>query len=210
MTTVLTKTPFLIAVVTAGLVLAMAAPLMAVEEQPLEVLRDKVSRGLAILNDPRYRSGDARDLQAEHMWALSRETFDFVAMSRLVLASHWPAFTPEQRRAFVREFAAYLRRAYLPDLLEKYNGERLEYLGQVLLSKTRARVEVLVYWRDRAFPVTAKMIRRAETWKIYDVSALGISAMHNYRAQFQAMLREEPPARVIEILKNRHGGAGDG
>lgn len=205
-----TKRHIVTGIITAGLVLAMAVPPMAVEKEPLEVLRDKVSRGLAILNDPRYRSGDARDLQAEQIWSLSRETFDFVAMSRLVLASHWPAFTPEQRRAFVREFAAYLRRAYLPDLLEKYNGERLEYLRQVLLSQNRARVDVLVYWRGRAIPVTAKMIRRSGTWKIYDVSALGISAMQNYRAQFQAMLREEPPARIIEILKNRHGGTGGG
>lgn len=199
-----------ISIVAAGLVIAVACPLMAVEEQPIEVLRDKVTRGLAILNAPRYQSAEMRTLQAEQMWDLTRETFDFAVMARLVLASHWPAFTPAQQQAFVREFAAYLRRAYLPDLLEKYNGERLEYMRQVLVSETRARVEVLVYWRDRAIPLSAKMIFRGGTWKIYDVSALGISAMQNYRAQFQALLREEPPARVIDILRNRHGGAGDG
>lgn len=200
----------LISIVATGLVLVMASPLLAVEDQPMEVLRENVSRGLAILNAPQYQSAEMKALQAEHMWALTRETFDFAAMSRLVLASHWPTFTPAQQQAFVRAFAAYLRRTYLPDLLENYNGERLEYLGQVYVSKTRARVAAVVHWRDRAIPVTAKMIRRAGTWKIYDVSALGISAMQNYRAQFRSLLREMPPAQVIDILRNRHRNTGDG
>jgi phospholipid transport system substrate-binding protein len=205
-----TKHHILISIVATGLVLVMAPHLPAVEDQPMEVLRENVSRGLAILNAPQYQSAEMKALQAEHMWALTREAFDFAVMARLVLAAHWPAFTPAQQQAFVREFAAYLRRAYLPDLLAKYNGERLEYVRQVLISKTRARVDVLVYWRDRAIPVTAKMILRAGTWKIYDISALGISAMQNYRAQFQSLLREEPPARVIDILRNRRGHADDG
>lgn len=195
---------------TAWLVLSAALPLTAAENQPLAVLREKVTRGLAILNDPQYQSPARRALQAERIWALSRETFDFTVMSRLVLASRWAAFTPEQQQAFVREFAAFLRRAYLTDLLEHYNGERIEYRRQVLISDNRAKVDVLVHWRNREIPVTAKMIRRGNQWKIYDVSSLGISAMQNYRAQLQWLLREKTPEQVIESLKNSRGRAFDG
>jgi len=76
---------------------------------------------------------------------------------------------------------------------------------QEQVSSTRARVDVVVLWRARRIPITAKMIRREGTWKIYDVSSLGISAMQNYRAQFRWLLQQETPARVIEILQNRQG-----
>lgn len=188
-----------------------ALPSHAAEDQPMSVLRHKITRGLAILNDTQYRSSaEGRSLQGERIWALSRETFDFTVMSRLVLASRWMDFTPDQQAAFVREFAAFLRRAYLPELLERYNGEQIEFVRQVMVSPTRAKVEVLVSWRGRRIPVTAKMIRREDTWKIYDVSSLGISAVQNYRAQFQWMLRDETPAQVIERLKNSHGRGVDG
>jgi phospholipid transport system substrate-binding protein len=192
------------------LLLGLAGPPRAAAEQPMAVLREKVSRGLSILNDPRYRSAAGRAVQGDRIWALSRETFDFAVMSRLVLASHWQAFTPEQQTAFIEAFAAFLRRAYLPDLLAQYNGEQLEYVREVMLAAGRARVDVLVHWRDRRIPVTAKMIRRRGTWKIYDVSSLGISAMQNYRAQFQWLLRRETPARVIDILNRSHGRSVDG
>jgi phospholipid transport system substrate-binding protein len=128
-------------------------------------------------------------------------------MSRLVLASRWYDFTPEQQMTFVHEFAEFLRRSYLPELLEKYNGEQVEYVRQEQVSSTKAHVDVVVLWRARRIPITAKMIRREGTWKIYDVSSLGISAMQNYRAQFRWLLQQETPARVIEILKSSQGPA---
>ena len=204
------KRHLLVGTLATWLALATALPLMAAEDQPLAVLREKVARGLAILNDPHYRPPERRALQAERIWALSRETFDFAVMSRLVLASRWPAFTPEQQQAFVREFAAFLRRAYLTDLLEQYNGEQIEYRRQVLVSENRAKVDVLVHWRNREIPVTAKMIRRGNQWKIYDVSSFGVSAVQNYRAQFQWLLREKTPEQVIESLKNSRGRSFDG
>jgi phospholipid transport system substrate-binding protein len=188
-----------------GLVFGMMSPTMASDEQPLTVLRQKIDEGLSILNDPRYQAGADRARQGHRIWQLSREIFDYAAMSRLVLSSRWNDFTPAQQEAFTREFAAFLRRAYLPSLLDNYNGERIEYVRQVMVSSRQARVETLVVWRDREIPVTVKMLRRDGPWKIYDVSSLGISAVMNYRAQLHWMLRQETPDRVIEILRNSKG-----
>ena len=126
-------------------------------------------------------------------------------MSRLVLSSYWKNFTPEQRTDFIREFASFLRRTYLPLLLEKYNGEQIIYQRQIMLSATRAQVEVLVLWQDKEIPLTVRMIRREGDWRVYDVSALGISALKNYRAQFRGLLQDETPDEVIERLRNQPG-----
>jgi phospholipid transport system substrate-binding protein len=40
-------------------------------------------------------------------------------------------------------------------------------------------------------------------WKVYDIEALGISAVRNYRAQFKSLLSKETPDQVIERLKQK-------
>lgn len=193
------------AMIVIGLVLGLVSPMKASSGQPLEVLRDKIEQGLAILNDPRHQAAEDRSRQANRIWQLSREIFDDRAMSRRVLSSRWHDFSPAQQQAFVREFPAFLRRTYLPLLLEKYGGQQVEYVRQVMVSSRQARVEALVLWHDRKIPVTVKMIRRHGQWKIYDFSALGFSAVMNYRAQLHWMLQQETPAGVIEILRSRKG-----
>ena len=53
--------------------------------------------------------------------------FDFVRMSRLVLGKNWRRATPEQQKAFVREFQELLIRTYATALLN-YSGQEIAYL----------------------------------------------------------------------------------
>ena len=201
------KYPLFSIILMTGVAFGLALPVTASEIQPMDTLKDRIDKGLALLNDASCLTPACRIRQERRLWQLLQESFDFFTMSRLVLASRWHDFTPEQQMTFVHEFAEYLRRSYLPELLEKYNGEQVEYVRQEQVSSTKARVDVVVLWRARRIPITAKMTRREGTWKIYDVSSLGISAMQNYRAQFRWLLQQETPARVIEILKSRPGPA---
>jgi ABC-type transporter MlaC component len=173
--------------------------------QPLEVLRGKISQGLAILNDRQYATAGSLAIREERLRLLTLELFDFSTMSRMVLSSHWNDFTLEEQSAFVQAFTQFLQRTYLPVLLDRYNGEQIEYLRQVLVSSSRARVEVQVLWRNKTVPIDVKMIRHQGLWQVYDVDALGFSAIRNYRAQFQWLLQQETPAQVIERLKHTPG-----
>jgi ABC-type transporter MlaC component len=40
-------------------------------------------------------------------------------------------------------------------------------------------------------------------WKVYDLSALGISAVGNYRAQLHWILQKKTPEEVIEMFKEK-------
>jgi phospholipid transport system substrate-binding protein len=175
------------------------------DRQPMEVLREGVSQGLAFLDDQTYRGVDGRAAQEAHIRELTMTLFDFTTMSRMVLSSYWGDFTTAQQTAFVHAFRAFLQRTYLPILLDRYNGEQIEYVRQIRLSNSRARVEVRVLHRGRAIPVDVKMIRRIGRWRVYDVDALGFSAVAIYRAQFKWLLGRETPAQVIERLLRSQG-----
>lgn len=187
-----------------GMVVGLASPSAAAAPQPLDVLQARVDQGLATLNAPPCQTPDCRSRKEERLWQLSRELFDYTTMSRRILSANWKNFTPEQQAAFVREFAEYLRRTYLPLILRRYSGQQIKYVRQVRLSPTRVRVDAHVLWREREIPLSAKMIYRDGTWKIYDLSSFGISTVMNYRAQFRWMLLSETPDQVIDLLRKRN------
>jgi phospholipid transport system substrate-binding protein len=181
----------------------MAVPAVADGEQPIEALQRGVEAGFRVLKDPEFIDADRKEAQQQKLRAILEQVFDFRVFSQKVLASNWKKFTPPQRKEFVRVFAEFLGKFYIGKLQEKYKDERLIYVGQEMRSDTRALVHIKVVWKGQEIPVDLRMIKRRGLWKVYDIEALGISAVRNYRAQFQSLLSKETPAQIIERLKKK-------
>lgn len=179
----------------------IAATSLAAGDQPIDALRRGVDEGLQILQNPGYKAAEKKDAQQQKLWAILERLFDFHEFSKRVLASNWKDFTPAQRQEFVRVFSDFLGKFYLGKLQEKYKDEALIFAGQTLTSPSQALVNVRVVWKGQNIPVDLQMLKRKGLWRVYDIEFLGISAVKNYRAQFQFILQTETPARVIERLK---------
>ena len=185
------------------LYLVIAAPAFSLADQPLDDLRQGVDKGIQILEDPRYEDASMKKVQQQKLWEVTLQIFDFREFSRRVLASHWKKFTPRQRNEFSQTFAEFLGRFYLGRVQNRYNGEKIFYVNQKLISKSRALVEIKVLWKNVEIPVELRMKKKHGTWKVYDLSALGVSAVSNYRAQFHWMLQNQKPDQAIEALKEK-------
>ena len=185
------------------LYLLVAMPSLSYADQPLEDLRRGVDQGIQILEDSRYEDASLKKIQQQKLWEVTQQIFDFREFSRRVLASHWKKFTPEQRSEFSQTFAEFLGKFYLGRVQNRYNGEKIFYVNQKLISKSRALVEIKVLWKNVEVPVELRMKKKHGTWKVYDLSALGVSAVSNYRAQFNWILQNETPDQVINTLKER-------
>ena len=72
-----------------------------------------------------------------------------------------------------------------------------------MISDSRALVEIEVTWKKLKVPLTLRMTNRSGKWKVYDLSALGLNAVSNYRAQFKSILRKESPKQIIGRLKDK-------
>ena len=180
-----------------------AIPALADGDGPIDTLQKGVDEGLRILQDPKFRDAKLKDVQQQKLGIILKQFFDFHEFSRRVLASHWKKFTLSQRKEFVAVFGEFLSKFYLGKLQEKYKDETLIFVGQELKTPTRALVNVQVVWKGQEVPVDLRMIKRKGLWKVYDIEFLGISAVRNYRAQFQSILRKEIPGQVIERLKQK-------
>jgi phospholipid transport system substrate-binding protein len=183
------------------LLTALEAPVLSLEEQPLEALQQGIDASMKILTDPGRKDPARKEIELQNLFEITREVFDFKEFSRRVLASHWQEFTPGQRKEFVDVFSEFLGKFYLNKLQEKYNNEKVICLNQEIIGTTRALVYIKVLWQYLEIPVKIRMIKRNGKWKAYDLSVLGISAVMNYRAQFNMVLSKESPQQVIDRLK---------
>jgi phospholipid transport system substrate-binding protein len=185
------------------LLVLTAIPALADGDRPIDALQKGVEKGLRILNDRGFDEVDRKQAQQQKLRIILEQLFDFYEFSRRVLASNWKKFTPTQREEFVKVFTEFLGKFYMGKLQEKYKDETLLYVSQELKTPTRAQVKVQVVWKGQKIPVDLRMIKRKGFWKVYDIQVLGISAVRNYRAQFQSILRKETPGQVIERLKQK-------
>ena len=185
------------------LLICTAIPALADGDQPIEALQKGVEAGFRILKDPEFSDAERKEAQQQKLRIILEQLFDFRIFSKKVLASNWKNFSPSQRKEFVRVFAEFLGKFYMGKLQEKYKDETLIYVGQEMISATRALVNIKVVWKGRKVPVDLRMIKHKGLWKVYDIQFLGISAVRNYRAQFKSLLSKETPDQVIERLKQK-------
>ena len=180
--------------------------------EPMEVLKQHVERGLAVLTDPEFADLEEHDVgfnaQREQLCAVAQEMFDPYLFSVLSLGANWKRFSEDERDAFVSEFATYLCRYYLSRLQTWYSNETVEYIDQTYVNDARANVDVAVIWNNTRLPITIRMAWRHGEWRAFDAVVSGVSAVMIFRSQFASFLKKGAPADLIEDLRQR--GAANG
>jgi phospholipid transport system substrate-binding protein len=185
------------------LLILLGLPSLSRGEQPIDVLQRNINRGIAILRDPQYLESNKKGAQQERLCQVAWQLFDFKELSKRVLTYRWRSFSPTQRQQFTDVFAEFLCKYYLSRLQQRYADEKVIYLGQRLLSDAKASVRVNVLWKGLEVPVKVRMLKRDGTWRVYDISVLGISGTQNYRAQIQELLLRMSPDQIIALIENR-------
>jgi len=181
----------------------LSTPSVGHSEQPIDVLQKNINTGIAILEDSQYQNITEKNRQQEILCEAASEAFDFKEFSKRVLGSNWRTFTPRQRKQFFEVFSEFLCKYYITRLQERYTGEKVIYLSQHSLADSTALVKVNVLWKGVEVPVEVRMLKRNDTWKVYDIIVLGVSGVRNYRAQFQTILLKQSPTQVIGLIEKR-------
>ena len=192
-----------VAVLSAALVLPgflMLAPGVARgAPSPREVVEGNSERVLAILN-----SGDSDDEKIKRLQEIAYTTIDFDTVSRLVLAKYWKQFTPEQRQQFEDEFKRALTVSYGRRIgqfgQEKVVllGERQEPLGDVTVQSH------IVGGKAGDIKVDYRLRQKDSTWYVIDVIVEGVSIVSSYRTQFQEIIGQGGPERLLAELHQKN------
>jgi phospholipid transport system substrate-binding protein len=171
--------------------------------EPLEAVRQNIEEGMRVLEDPRYEDDSRKPEQMQILWEVMQRTYDFEEFSRKVLGSGWFKFSQRQRSEFVKVFSEFLGKFYLGKLQNRYSGQKINFLSQKMINESRALLDIEVIWNKVEIPVTLRVTNRSGKWKVYDLTALGINAVSNYRAQFKSIIKKESPRQLIARLKEK-------
>jgi len=187
------------------LIMVLAARQASAQEiKPIDALRGPLDSALAILQDPRYRSGSEREAQKERLWEIIRKVFDFEGITMLAVGQNWKLFSPEQKKVFTDVFTTRLGNSYLNKIQGNFNNEKVEFLSQEMLSASKARVKTKIIREVDSIPVDYSVRPVDGAWRIYDVVIEGVSLVANYRSQFNDILSKDSPAVLIERVRSQN------
>ncbi len=136
--------------------------------------------------------------------------FDFIRMSRSVLAQNWKKASREQKLSFVRAFRTLMVRTYAVALLE-YTDQKIHVLPAKLKpgdKNVTVRMEVLQKGKPSVM-INYRLRLKKKGWKVYDIVVDGISLIANYRTSFASEIKQQGLDALIARLK-KHNQKADG
>lgn len=179
----------------------------AVAEPPAarEVFDGQIKTALTVLRDKSLNQGQKRQKIVE----LADQQMDFETMSRLTLGRYWRDLSADQRSAFVEAFRRHLSNTY-GSLLNGYTDEDVVPIGDHAEPDGDCTVQCRIIGtvngaRQELAKVDCRLRRKAQQWKVIDVTAVGISVVAIFRAQFQAVLADGGFDRLLKLLREKAG-----
>jgi len=130
--------------------------------------------------------------------------FDFNTLARLVLARNWKQLSPEQQKDFVEEFKKHLSMTYGKNV-ETYNNERAEVTGDRAEPGGDWTVKTKIVRLGAADVLLDYRLRQEDgSWKVIDVIIEGVSLVANFRSQFQEIVSNQGPQKLIDLLREKN------
>lgn len=183
---------------------AASFPSLALAAGPQARVRDILEAVSAVMHDPQLQGAEKEDERKQRVRQIIFEAFDFDEMARIALRSHWDRLTPQQRAEFVRLFGDVFERSY-NRLVLRFLPEREAEYGAETIQQQRAEVKTTLVVRktNEQLPVDYRLIEKEQRWSVYDVVVDGISLAHNYRAQFDRIIRSSSYDELLRRMKSR-------
>lgn len=183
------------------LTLFLVLPCSVWASTPTEQVQEKADKVLKILNDPALKNN--KEKRRDMVTNIVEEMIDWQEVGKRALAIHWRKRTPEERKEFTTLFRDLLKRTY-SDKLDLYAGESIIYDSEKI-EGTRAVVKTRMINKKKGEEATVeyRLIKKDDQWLGYDLVIEGISAVNNYRVQFNEVIINSSYENLIKKMKNR-------
>ena len=184
-----------------ALLLGCAGRAGAAEQTPSQVVDGLASQVIPILQNASLTS----DQKRERIEQIAYQAMDFQTLSKLVLARNWSKFSPAQQSEFVEQFKRHLSVTYGRNV-DNYHNEKVQILGE----RPEGHGDVSVHTKilrgghSEDVVVDYRVRQHDGQWKIIDVIVEGVSLVSNFRSQFQDIVANGGPDRLLTLLKEKN------
>ena len=183
----------------------LAVPAIANDAAEAEaIVRKTVDQVLEVL----AREGLSDDQRRQQIEEIAYDRFDFVTISRLVLARKWKRFSPEQQQEFIEQFKIQLSKNY-GSRITRYEQEQVEIRDHRLEKNGDVTVRTRIDGGAADGIEVDYRLRRKDRksdgpWMVIDVIVEGVSLVSSYRSQFAEVLNHSDPSEVLKQLREKN------
>ncbi len=172
--------------------LVRLGPPSALAAAPQERVRQTQLQGSAKERDRRERVGK-----------VMRDSFDFRAMARESLGSHWASLSAEQQDEFAGLFGQLFERSY-NRLVLRFLGDSTTTYGAESVEKNGAVVHTTLLRKNTdELPADYRLTSAGGLWKISDVVVDGVSLAGNFHAQFEKTIRTASYDELVKRIRTK-------
>ena len=168
---------------------------------PRAVVAQTLDEVLAVLKNADLAGAERK----ERIEQIAYAHFDFLTMSKLVLARNWRRLSDDQKDVFIREFKVLLSRSY-GSRLDRWGDEKFEIGSERVEPRGDVTVKTQIVGGGFDGTEIAYRLRKSKTgqWRAIDVVAEGVSLLSSYRSQFRDAMANSGPEGLIEQMKQKN------
>jgi phospholipid transport system substrate-binding protein len=145
----------------------------------------------------------------EKLAPVLNEIFDFPAMARVVLGTHWSSISSGQRADFIEAFSDYSVGVFA-DRFDGYEGERFEVLGEQTARRGAVLVQNQIVKSDGeaiAINYLAQPAEGGDNWRIVDTILGGAySELAARRTEYDGIIKKTGIVALIQSLERKTAG----
>jgi phospholipid transport system substrate-binding protein len=139
------------------------------------------------------------------------DNWDFGKMAQLVLGKNWRRISDDQKQRFTQAFKNLLVRTYATTMF-KYTGKEAIALEAPIYKGTdnkRAVINASGTLGDGSEPIPlafSMFLDKDGTWRIYNISAAGISLVTTYRSSYGQIIASKGIDSLIDSINAKTRG----
>ena len=181
--------------------LAGAGSMPAAAEGPLEQLQLSMDTILGILQAEELKSPERKGERKKRVLDVVNGMFDFRGMARSSLGQSWNTLSPAEQEKFVGLFTSLVEERYIGKI-DSYNDQKVVYTKE-LVKGDRAMIYTSIVDRDLEIPIVYRLQKENGRWLVNDMKIENVSLVVNYRRDFDAIMRKEQFAGLVEKISRK-------
>jgi phospholipid transport system substrate-binding protein len=180
-----------------GLSFYCAAPALAAG--PQETIKNLVDQALAIIQNPALQGTAHKDQRVVQVEKLASGHFDYREMAKRCLGETWGTLSGPQQTEFTNTFTALLKASFACRIDELAKA-KVAYQPEAVKADY-TEVPITIQRPNDKIPVSFRMLKGADGWRICDLTIEGVSLTDNYRSQFGQVIKGSSYQVLIRALK---------
>ncbi|MDO9532496.1 MAG: ABC transporter substrate-binding protein [Deltaproteobacteria bacterium] len=168
---------------------------------PADDIKSLINEVQAILDNPALQAPDQRARKIDLVEQAAARHFDYREMAQRSLGETWDTLNQGQQNEFVKNFSGLLKASFACRL-DGFTKAGVTYQPEILKSD-HAEVPIIILRPNDKIPVSFRMLKEPQGWKIYDLLIEGVSLADNYRGQFARIIQGGSFQDLLKVLQAR-------